>query len=346
MDQVSLARVSVRAPICSRSTAAAAADGASPRTVPPSLVHAAASARMAVVFPAPAGAIASCSRAPEVAICAHQRGLSGVEGDPVRGLLEQRQVDRLGRPLARRAGRRRRPGAARRPGPLRVYSVGAGDRVDAGPVRPPQARARRCRRPWVRRTDRWSGPRRRAGPTSARRRARRAGRRRGPGAGPRRGRATSATWSGSPAARPGAAAVHPRRIHATGRLGGRGRPVHHRVDRARRPGPRCRFGQPRGALLGQGAWFVLGVAGLQGGLLGEVDRFHRWSGAGRGRPGSGGELAAAVLDVGPAGGPALVQAGVDADDLTDRPLRRVGAGPLGEAAPRGGFARCFSRAVL
>ena len=68
MDQVSLARVSVEAPICSRSTAAAAADGASPTMVPPSSVQAAARARMAVVFPAPAGARASWSRAPEVAI--------------------------------------------------------------------------------------------------------------------------------------------------------------------------------------------------------------------------------------------------------------------------------------
>ena len=68
MDQVSLARVSVPAPSCSRRTAAAAADGASPMTVPPSVLHAAARAAMAVVFPAPAGAIASCTRAPEVAM--------------------------------------------------------------------------------------------------------------------------------------------------------------------------------------------------------------------------------------------------------------------------------------
>ena len=67
-DQVSLARVSVWASIWSRSSAAAAADGASPITVPPPSVQAAARARMAVVLPAPAGAIASCSRAPEVAI--------------------------------------------------------------------------------------------------------------------------------------------------------------------------------------------------------------------------------------------------------------------------------------
>jgi hypothetical protein len=67
-DQVSLARVSVLAPICSRSAAAAAAEGARPTTVPPPSVHAPARARIAVVLPAPAGAIASCRRAPEVAI--------------------------------------------------------------------------------------------------------------------------------------------------------------------------------------------------------------------------------------------------------------------------------------
>ena len=55
--------------IWSRSCAAAAADGASPITVPPASVQAAARVCIAVVLPAPAGAIASCSRAPEVAIC-------------------------------------------------------------------------------------------------------------------------------------------------------------------------------------------------------------------------------------------------------------------------------------
>jgi hypothetical protein len=34
--------------------------------------------------------------------------------------------------------------------------------------------------------------------------------------------------------------------------------------------------------------------------------------------------------VGAAGGPAFVQSGVDANDLADRPLGRVGAGPFGE----------------
>jgi hypothetical protein len=42
------------------------------------------------------------------------------------------------------------------------------------------------------------------------------------------------------------------------------------------------------------------------------------------------QLASARFDVGPPGRPAFVQSGVDTDDLPDRPLRRVGAGPFGE----------------
>ena len=69
--------VSIWAP----SWAAAAADGARPTTVPPPLRHAVARARMAVVLPEPAGAIASWRRAPLVAISrtsATWPGFSGV----------------------------------------------------------------------------------------------------------------------------------------------------------------------------------------------------------------------------------------------------------------------------
>ena len=58
------------------------------------------------------------------------------------------------------------------------------------------------------------------------------------------------------------------------------------------------------------------------------------------------ELAAAGVDVGAAGGPALVQSGVDADDLSDRPLRRVGAGPFGEPQPQGVAEVVFERGVV
>ncbi len=40
------------------------------------------------------------------------------------------------------------------------------------------------------------------------------------------------------------------------------------------------------------------------------------------------------VDVGAAGRPALVQSGVDADDLPDRPLARIGARTFGEPHPQ------------
>jgi hypothetical protein len=46
------------------------------------------------------------------------------------------------------------------------------------------------------------------------------------------------------------------------------------------------------------------------------------------------QLSAAGVDVGTAGGPALVQSWVDTEDLSDRPLRRVGARPFGEPHPQ------------
>jgi hypothetical protein len=46
-----------------------------------------------------------------------------------------------------------------------------------------------------------------------------------------------------------------------------------------------------------------------------------------------GQLPAAGFNVGAAGRPALVESGVNADDLADRPLRRVDAGPFGEPHP-------------
>ena len=42
------------------------------------------------------------------------------------------------------------------------------------------------------------------------------------------------------------------------------------------------------------------------------------------------QLGAAGLDVGTAARPAFVESGIDTDDLSDRPLRRIGAGPFGE----------------
>ena len=93
---------------------------------------------------------------------------------------------------------------------------------------------------------------------------------------------------------------------------------------------RCGFAEPGRALLSQGSGFVFGVAGLQRRLLCQMQRFDRCR-----RPTMiflelDGEFAAAGVDVGTAGRPALVQSGVDTDDLPDRPLRRIGAGSFGE----------------
>jgi hypothetical protein len=87
-------------------------------------------------------------------------------------------------------------------------------------------------------------------------------------------------------------------------------------------------------LLSQGSGFVLGVAGLQSRLLRQVQCFN----CGR-RPAViilelDRQLTAPRFDVGTAGRPTLVQAGVDTDDLPDRPLRRIGVGSLGEPHPQ------------
>ena len=119
-----------------------------------------------------------------------------------------------------------------------------------------------------------------------------------------------------------------------GGLGRRGeRCLHHRRDRAASAQHYCGFAEPGGALLGQGSGFVFGVAGLQGRLLRQMQCFDR----GQWPPvimlELDGQLAAAGVDVGAAGGPALVQSGVDADDLPDRPFRRVGPGRSVDRTP-------------
>ena len=93
---------------------------------------------------------------------------------------------------------------------------------------------------------------------------------------------------------------------------------------------------PGGSLLGQGAWFVLGVAGLQGGLLGEQDRLHHRRRAAVVALERGRQLAAAGLDRRAPGRPAPVQGRVDTDHLTDRALAPLGAGTLREDQPEPG----------
>ena len=91
---------------------------------------------------------------------------------------------------------------------------------------------------------------------------------------------------------------------------------------------------PGGALLGQGAGFVLGVPGFQGGLLRQLQRLHR-----RRRPTMitlkpGRQYTLPVLDQHPPRRPTLVQRRVDTDDLPHRPLTRIGVGPVREPHPQ------------
>ena len=199
-DQVSLARVSVRMPVCSPRTAAAAADGARPSTWPPSWVQARVRARMAVVFPAPAGAIASCSRAPEVHICRTSEACPASRAVPFAASLQQSQIHRRlidHCPVAASGG-----GDEALLGvedPLRGVEVGPGDGVDRGPVDPPQ-RFRFVDAVTPVRPARQTGdpaPHRPTDPP-AHLPARRAHPPCGPAVGPRRGHATSARSSGIP----------------------------------------------------------------------------------------------------------------------------------------------------
>ena len=96
----------------------------------------------------------------------------------------------------------------------------------------------------------------------------------------------------------------------------------------------CGFAEPGRALLSQGSGFVFGVAGLQRRLLRQMQRFNRCRWPAMIILELDRQLAAAGLDVGTAGRPALVQSGVDTDDLPDRPLRRIGAGPFREPHPQ------------
>ena len=69
---------------------------------------------------------------------------------------------------------------------------------------------------------------------------------------------------------------HPLRVHcrARDRDGVEGR-ADHGLDRVRSAERFGGLGMPGGALLGQGAGFVLGVPGFQGGLLRQLQRLHR-----------------------------------------------------------------------
>ena len=126
-------------PVCSARTAAAAADGARPSTWPPSWVQARVRARMAVVFPAPAGAIASCSRAPDVHICRTSAACPASSAVPFAAISSRARSTADSSTdcavVASGGGDEALLGVE---DPLRGVQVGAGDGVDRRPVDPPQ----------------------------------------------------------------------------------------------------------------------------------------------------------------------------------------------------------------
>ncbi len=243
---------------------------------------------------------------------ADQRGLPGVEGDPVGGLLEQGQRRRRPRwrrcpsatpggvdeALLRRRGSRCEVYRAE---PATSYTLDPSlRRSSAGSATPSRARVSRTERGGEGLVD--DQVHDRVSTCSA-------GRFGGADLALRLG-AHVPDLPGRPA-RPAPSSrtrcggvPDPRRVHRAeavlrGRRTGR-RPPSPDTLRGRRGPPRPRVA-PGGALLGQGARFVLGVAGLQGGLLGQLDRLDhgRWAavvGLERGR-----ELAAAGLDAARAG---------------------------------------------
>ncbi len=94
---------------------------------------------MAVVFPAPAGAIASCSRAPEVHIWRTSAACPASSAVPFAAISSKARSTAAWSTDAPS----RRPAAVTRRGlgvedPLRGVEVGAGDGVDRRPVDPPQ----------------------------------------------------------------------------------------------------------------------------------------------------------------------------------------------------------------
>ena len=339
-DQVSLARVSVRMPVCSPRTAAAAADGARPSTWPPSSVQARVRARMAVVFPAPAGAIASCSRAPEVHICRTRDACPASRAVPFAAISSRARstadcVDDCS-VAAAGGGDEALLGVE---DALRGVEVGAGDGVDRRPVDPPQR---------VRFLDavRWCGQGYRSVledliDQQIHQRARLLGRHVD-------GADVALGFGADVPHLPGRPGLLHDGQHPVGGLRDPAGVGHawrslRRGQVPSRPSRRRRSRPPSTAAASfsqvarcsaQGSGFVLGVAGLQRCLLGQVQRFDRCGWSAMIVLELDGELAAAEVDVGAAGRPPLVQPGVDADDLPDRPLARIGARTFGEPHPQ------------
>src|SRR5215216_3789608 len=139
MDQVSFANVSAGALVALRSCAAAAADGARPSTWPPLSLHARARVAMAVVLPVPAGAIASCSRAPEVHMARTRPACPASKAVPLAAASSSRKLYHFGlHDSSVGAARSRDESLLGSPHPGRGEQLRSGQRVHAGPVGPPQ----------------------------------------------------------------------------------------------------------------------------------------------------------------------------------------------------------------
>ncbi len=138
------------------------------------------------------------------------------------------------------------------------------------------------------------------------------------------------------------------RVTKTGRRdvpGGEGR-GEHRADAVGAAEDGFGFGAPGGALLGEGAGFVLGLPGLEVGLLRQRAGLDHGRGPvvlalERGR-----QFGLAVLDGRPPLRPAGVQRGVDADEFADRALAGVGGGPFGEPDGEGFGEAAFQGGVV
>ena len=91
---------------------------------------------------------------------------------------------------------------------------------------------------------------------------------------------------------------------------------------------------------------MLAVSGLQRGLLRQVQHFRpaRWPAMILRERRS--ELGLSDVDDLPPSRPALVQPRINADDLPDRPLRLISAGPFGEPHPKGGGEVVLQRGVV
>lgn len=127
--------------------------------------------------------------------------------------------------------------------------------------------------------------------------------------------------------------------------GGQGR-VKHRADAVGATQHGLGLGAPGGALLGERAGFVLGLPGLEVGLLRQRPGLNHGRGPvvlalERGR-----QFALAVLDGRPPLRPAGVQLRVDTDELADRALAGLGGRPLGEPDRQGFAEAAFQGSVV